>query len=66
MMPNGTAGIILWLMMSHGFSSIHHHVACGHYRVMIWSQKRDMIFRAKSLCLRLYRIPAASMLSTDS
>jgi hypothetical protein len=29
------------------FSLIHHHVACGRYREMIWSQNRDLIFRAK-------------------
>jgi hypothetical protein len=66
MLPNGTTSIILWLVMSHGFSSIHYHIACVRYREMMWSQNRDMIFRAKSLCLRLYGIPAASMLSTDS
>jgi hypothetical protein len=48
------------------FSSMHHHVACGRYREIMWWQNRDMIFRAKRLCLRLYGIPAASMLSTDS
>jgi hypothetical protein len=47
MLPNGTDGIILCLVMSPGFSSIHHHVACGRYREMIWSQDWDLIFRAK-------------------
>jgi hypothetical protein len=63
---NVMAGIILWLMMTHGFSSIYYHVACGLCREMMWSQNRDLIFRAKISCLQSYRIRAASMLSTDS
>jgi hypothetical protein len=41
------AGIILWLVMSPGFSSIHHHVGRGFCREMMWSQNRDLIFKAK-------------------
>jgi hypothetical protein len=66
MLPNGTAGIILWLIASHGYSSIYHHVACESYREMMWSQNRDLIFRANNWCLQSYGIPVASMLSTDS
>jgi hypothetical protein len=62
---NVMAGVILWLVMSHGFSSIHHYVAGGLCREMIWSQNRDMILRAKDSSLRSYGIQAASMLSTD-
>jgi histone-lysine N-methyltransferase SETMAR len=47
MLPNETAGIIVWLMMSHGFSIIYYYLACGRYREMMWSQNRDMLFRAK-------------------
>jgi hypothetical protein len=49
MMPNVMVGIILWLVMSHGFSSIHHHVACRLCREMMWSQNWDLIFGAKIL-----------------
>jgi hypothetical protein len=66
MLPNGMTGIILWLVINHDFSTIYHHVACERYREMMWSQNRDMIFRTKNSYLQSYRIPAASMLLTDS
>jgi hypothetical protein len=66
MLPNGTAGIIMWLVMSHVFAAIYHHVACGRSREVISSQNRDMRFRAINWCLQSYGIPAASMSSTDS
>jgi hypothetical protein len=65
-LPNVTAGIILWLVMSHVFSWIYHHVTCGLCREMMRSQNRDLIFRANNLCLQSYGIRAFSMLSTDS
>jgi hypothetical protein len=64
-LPNVMAGIIVWLVMSRGFSLIHHHVGCGLCREMLWLQNRDSKFTAKSICLRLYRIRLGSMLSTD-
>jgi hypothetical protein len=39
--------LILWLVVSPSFSSMHHHVACRLYREMTWSQNRDLIFKAK-------------------
>jgi hypothetical protein len=54
MLPNGTIGIILWLMMSHGFSSLNHHVACRRYREIMRSQNRDMIFRAKFMFIIIW------------
>jgi hypothetical protein len=47
MLPNVMAGIILWLVMSRGFSLIHYHVGCGLCREMMWPQNRDSKFRAK-------------------
>jgi hypothetical protein len=47
-LPNVMAGIILWLVMSHGLSLIHYHVTCGLCREIMWSQNRDLIFRAKN------------------
>jgi hypothetical protein len=64
MLPNVIAGIILWLMMSHGFSLIHHQVECKLCREMMWLQNRDSNFRTKSLYSRLYGIRLGSMLST--
>jgi hypothetical protein len=46
-LPNMMAGIILWPMISRGFSWIHQHVACGLCREIAWSQSRDLIFRSK-------------------
>jgi hypothetical protein len=65
MLPNVIAGIILWLVMSRGFSLIHHHIGCVLCREMMWLQNRDSKFRAKSICSRLYGIRLGSMLSTD-
>jgi hypothetical protein len=65
-LPNRTACIILWLLMSRGFSSIHHHVECGHYQEIIGLHTWDSKFKAKRVCLRSYGIPAALILSTDS
>jgi hypothetical protein len=47
MLPNVIVGIILWLVISLGFSWIHHHIACGLCREVTWLQSRDLIFRAK-------------------
>jgi hypothetical protein len=47
MLPNVTADIILWPVMSRDFSWIYHHVACRLCRKIMWSQSRDLIFRAK-------------------
>jgi hypothetical protein len=65
MLPNVMAGIILWLVMSRGFSLIYHHVGCRLYREIMWPQNRDSKFRVKSLCLWLYGIRLGSMLLTD-
>jgi hypothetical protein len=65
-LPNGTAGIILWLVMSHDYSSIYNHVACGRYRKIMQSQNRDLRVRLKNARLQSYGIPAASVLLTDS
>jgi hypothetical protein len=46
-LPNVISGIMSWPMMSHGFSWMHHHVACRLCREMTWSQSRDLIFRTK-------------------
>jgi hypothetical protein len=47
MLPNVMAGIILWLVMSPSFSSVHDHVGCGLCREMMWPQNWDLIFKAK-------------------
>jgi hypothetical protein len=39
--------------MNQGYFSIYHHVACGRYREMMWSQNRDMIFSTKYSFRRL-------------
>jgi hypothetical protein len=44
--------------MSRGFSSIDHHVAFGCYREMMWSQNRDMIFRAKEFLMAIIWNPS--------
>jgi hypothetical protein len=51
MLSNVIVGIVVWLAMNRGFSSIHRHVACGLCRKTMWSQNRNMIFRAKDFIL---------------
>jgi hypothetical protein len=65
MLLNVMDGIILWLVMSPGFSLIHHYVGCGLCREMMWLQNRDSKFRAKRLYSRSYGIRPGSMLPTD-
>jgi hypothetical protein len=45
---NRTDGTILRLVINHSSSSIYHHIACGCYREIMWSQNRGMILRAKN------------------
>jgi hypothetical protein len=47
------------------FFWIYHDVTCGLCREMMWSQNRDLKFRAKHSCLWSCGIWAASILSTD-
>jgi predicted nucleic acid-binding Zn ribbon protein len=58
MLLNMMSGIILWLVISRGFSSMHDNVECGRCREIIWSENRESKLRAKNLCVRFYGILA--------